>query len=211
MPAGWLAPKAKAAPRARQKAALLALPKPGLGRAVRLRAALVAKPAVVTRAPRGLAARLPSSRWNSRLVVGWLGQAEIPFAIIGGLAASLHGKPRVTKDVDVVAIAEQEDWSHLLDQATNWSLRPRIEDALEFAKTTRVLLLVHEPTRIEVELSFGMLPFETELVSRATSRNVKQVGVSIGQPGPWFRGACDRWEEDRWWPGALGPVSRIET
>jgi hypothetical protein len=38
-----------------------------------------------------------------------------------------------------------------------------------------VLLLVHEPTRIEVDLSFGMLPFEKDLVQRAEIRQVQRM------------------------------------
>jgi predicted nucleotidyltransferase len=108
-------------------------------------------------------------------VVHWLNEAKVDFAVIGGLAASLHGKPRVTKDVDLVAIADNDSWGDLLAAATRWGLKPRIESPLEFAATTRVLLLVHEPSQVEVDLSFGMLPFEQELVARAEQRNVKNV------------------------------------
>jgi Nucleotidyl transferase of unknown function (DUF2204) len=69
-----------------------------------------------------------------------------------------------------------------LKQAVRWKLQPRTSDALEFAKTTRVLLLVHTPTRIEVDLSFGMLPFEAELVSRASARQIKGVRFPLATP-----------------------------
>lgn len=44
---------------------------------------------------------------------------------------------------------------------------------------TRVLLLVHEPTSIEIDLSFGMLPFEAELVTRARLRTVRQISFPV--------------------------------
>ncbi len=112
----------------------------------------------------------------------WLTAEGVPFAIIGGVAASLHGKPRVTKDVDVVALADERNWDLLLKQAAKFGVRPRISEALEFAKTTRVLLLVHEPTGIEVDLSFGMLPFEAELVARARQHTVKNVLFPVATP-----------------------------
>jgi hypothetical protein len=77
--------------------------------------------------------------------------------------------------VDVVAIAESDRWPELVEKAEDWGIRPRVHDALEFARTTRVLLLVHEPTRIEVDLSFGMLPFEKDLVQRAEIRQVQRM------------------------------------
>lgn len=108
-------------------------------------------------------------------VVHWLNEAKVDFAVVGGLAASLHGRPRVTKDVDLIALAESDRWDDLLASAARWGLSPRIESPLEFAATTRVLLLVHEHSQVEVDLSFGMLPFEQELVARATQREVKHV------------------------------------
>ncbi len=115
-------------------------------------------------------------------VVRWLEKAGVEFAIVGGVAASLHGRPRVTKDVDVVVTCDDSAWAGLLRQAEDWELSPRIADALEFARTTRVLLLIHEPSQIEVDLSFGMLPFESELVTRAMHRTVKQVRFPLARP-----------------------------
>ncbi len=108
-------------------------------------------------------------------VSNWLSGSGIRFAVIGGVAASLRGRPRVTKDVDVVAIADADEWDSLLRTAAKQHLVPRIDDALDFARTTRVLLLVHEPSQIEVDVSFGMLPFESELIQRAEVREIHGV------------------------------------
>jgi hypothetical protein len=112
----------------------------------------------------------------------WLQSSGVPYAVIGGVAASLHGTPRVTKDVDLVALADEDTWPALLDSARLQNIEPRIKDALEFAKTTRVLLLVHRSTGIELDVRFGMLPFEYELVSRAETRQVKKVSFSLASP-----------------------------
>lgn len=112
-------------------------------------------------------------------VSSWLEDSGVGFAVVGGVAASLHGKPRVTKDVDIVAIAEDDAWTSLVESATDRGLKPRIADALDFARITRVLLLIHEPTKIEVDVSFGMLPFEHELVKRARPRTIRQVSFPV--------------------------------
>ncbi|HEY6723043.1 MAG TPA: nucleotidyltransferase [Polyangiaceae bacterium] len=114
-----------------------------------------------------------------RAATTWLAAAEVPHAIIGGVAASLHGKPRVTKDVDLVALAEDRTWSSLLDSARKHNIQPRIQAPLDFARTTRVLLLVHKPSGIEIDLSFGMLPFERGVVERAEPRTVKKVSFAL--------------------------------
>lgn len=99
-----------------------------------------------------------------------------------GTFPALHGRPRVTKDVDLVVIAEDERWKALLAAAANSQLAPRIADALDFAKTTRVLLLVHEPSAIEVDVNFGMLPFESEVVNRAQMRKVQKIRFPLATP-----------------------------
>ncbi len=44
----------------------------------------------------------------------WLHEANVPAAVIGGVAASLLGRPRVTKDVDLVALADDHDFARIL-------------------------------------------------------------------------------------------------
>ena len=78
-----------------------------------------------------------------------------------------------------MALAEDSTWSALLEAARKHKIQPRIASPLEFARTTRVLLLVHKPSRIEIDLSFGMLPFEREVVDRAEQRKVKKVSFSL--------------------------------
>jgi hypothetical protein len=116
--------------------------------------------AAATSPLRGLGAALAA-------VTKWLTAAGVEFAIIGGVAASLRGHPRLTKDVDVVVHAEEGTWEPLMRRGARHGLHPRIDDALPFARITRVLLLVHQPSRIEVDVSLGMLPFELELIARA--------------------------------------------
>lgn len=117
-----------------------------------------------------------------RALSAWLSDAGVGYAIVGGVAASLHGRPRVTKVVDVVALAEEGTWGSLVELAAKRRLVPRINDALDFAKRTRVLLLIHEPSQIEIDVSFGMLPFERELVQRASLREVNQVEFPLASP-----------------------------
>ena len=46
-------------------------------------------------------------------------------------------------------------------------LIPRIENADEFARNNRVLLLKHQETGIPVDISLGVLPLEIEAVERS--------------------------------------------
>ena len=86
----------------------------------------------------------------------WLEGCDVPCAVVGGVAASLHGRPRVTKDVDFVALADEDQWPSLVSHAATYALEPRAHDTLEFARITRVLLMRHQPSRIEIDVSLGV-------------------------------------------------------
>ncbi len=59
---------------------------------------------------------------------------------------------------------------------------PRESDTLAFAHESRVFLLRHQPTGIDVDVAVGSLPFEEEAVARA--RKVRVAGVSVPLPTP---------------------------
>jgi hypothetical protein len=102
--------------------------------------------------------------------------------VIGGVAASLLGKPRLTADVDVVIILSIENLPHLVAVAAEEGLVPRIADAEAFARRHRVLLLRHEASGINVDISLGMLPFEMEAVERSIIYEVGSVAIRLPTP-----------------------------
>jgi len=61
--------------------------------------------------------------------------------LIGGVAASLLGKPRFTADVDAVVLIEDKELSKLLKAAKRLGFKARIKYAAEFAQKNRVLFL----------------------------------------------------------------------
>lgn len=90
-----------------------------------------------------------------------------PFMIIGGIAVIARGVPRHTDDVDATIQAEGLDLENLLAALADEGIVPRIPDALEFARRRQVLLLRHEPSDTEIEVSLAWLPFEIEALDRA--------------------------------------------
>jgi len=102
--------------------------------------------------------------------------------IIGGLAASLLGRPRLTADVDAVMLLSLEDLPELISAAEKEGLDPRLEDAEEFARRHRVLLLHHSASGINVDISLGMLPFEEEAVERSTVHMIGDLSLRLPTP-----------------------------
>jgi hypothetical protein len=110
-------------------------------------------------------------------LMGWFDQARIPSVIIGGVAASVLGKARVTGDVDAVVLVADDGWTEFLTSGHAFGFEPRIPDPLQFALRTRVLLLRYAPLQIDVDVSLGALPFESEMIAAAQTLDIDGVRV----------------------------------
>lgn len=93
------------------------------------------------------------------------------FSLIGGLAAVFLGRPRVTRDIDAVFWIEDCEIAQLMEQGAEFGYLPPLPDALEFALVNRVLLMRHQASAIEADLSLGLLPFELQTVEAARPRD----------------------------------------
>ena len=109
----------------------------------------------------------------------WLTHEQIPGAIVGAVATSVRGKPRHTDDVDAVVFADDMRWDRILESVGRYGFVPRIEDALGFAAHSRVLLLRHEPTGTDVDISLGALPFEREMLERSSLVKVGRLQLRL--------------------------------
>jgi hypothetical protein len=111
----------------------------------------------------------------------WLEAAGVPAMIVGGIAASILGRPRATRDIDALAVVPDDQWTQLLGSSKAHGILPRIEHPLEFARRTRVLLLRHTESSIDIDIILSGLPFEAEAVSRATVHDLSGVRVRLPQ------------------------------
>jgi hypothetical protein len=102
--------------------------------------------------------------------------------IIGGIAASLLGKPRLTADLDAVFLLPIRDLPKLVEVAELHEIQPRIANVIDFARKNRIVLLRHGPSGTNIDISLGVLPFEEQLVERSITREV--AGLAIPLPTP---------------------------
>lgn len=58
----------------------------------------------------------------------------------------------------------------------------RIVDAEAFARKNRVLILKHESSDIKIDISFGMMPFEAEMVERGQEISVGNIQLRLPTP-----------------------------
>jgi predicted nucleotidyltransferase len=92
--------------------------------------------------------------------------------IIGGAAVSILGKARYTEDIDAMFLLSIKDIPQLLKEASEEGIEPRIDNAAEFARKSRVVLLKHVISNTNIDLSLGVLPFEQEMVERSVIHQV---------------------------------------
>lgn len=88
-----------------------------------------------------------------------------PYAIIGGFAVQWWGEPRLTKDIDLTAETPLDDPEQFILQIID-TFAPRIDDAVAFARRTRVIL-VRASNGCPVDISMGLPGYEEEVMQRA--------------------------------------------
>jgi hypothetical protein len=117
-----------------------------------------------------------------RDLLAWWQATQVRGMVIGGVAASLLGRPRVTRDVDGVVWLAEDQWAPFLAAAAPFGFVPRSADALAFARQARVLLMHHQASGIDVDIAFGALPFEEEALARAQVIEVSGLQVPLPTP-----------------------------
>ena len=107
-------------------------------------------------------------------VCTFLEDNHIPYAVLGGLALQHWGEPRTTHDVDIVVVVPSNQEDDLL-QATLRRFRPRMEDALSFAKRYRMLLIATS-NDVPVDIALGIPGYEEQALRRSST--VSFVGLA---------------------------------
>ena len=102
--------------------------------------------------------------------------------IIGGIAASLLGQPRLTADLDAVLLLSTDELPELIQAAAEEGLFPRIADAEIFARKNRVVLLRHQASSSNIDISLGILPFEVEMVERSQKMTIGKLHLRLPTP-----------------------------
>ncbi len=112
-------------------------------------------------------------------LVKWLDDAKIPSMITGGVAASVLGRPRLTQDVDALAILPEADWANAVSTAARHGILPRIENPLDFAGRSRVLLMRHAESGIDIDVTFGRLSFEQAAIDNSEIHDIGGLRVRL--------------------------------
>ena len=99
--------------------------------------------------------------------------------IIGGLAVIARGVVRHTDDADATVWAADVEVPGLLRALSAHGIVGRIPDVESFAAQSQVLLLVHQPSGVPMDVSLAWLPFERDALARAQTVTVEGVAIPM--------------------------------
>jgi hypothetical protein len=99
--------------------------------------------------------------------VNFLRHEGVPCALIGGMAVSFRGQPRVTADVDLVITADVERALRLTAALGGSRFKPLFADVTDVVEKAFILPMRHRSTNVKVDLALGLSGFERQLVARA--------------------------------------------
>jgi hypothetical protein len=98
-------------------------------------------------------------------IASFLDALQIPYAVIGGLAVQYWGEPRTTMDVDIVVLVSPDRTEAFLEAAVR-RFTARLQDAVSFAQTNRMLLL-SDTDGNPIDISLGIPGYEEYVLQRA--------------------------------------------
>lgn len=111
-----------------------------------------------------------------------LNRLGLRWYVFGAQAAIHYGSPRSTADVDVTVELAERAPSELLSALRAVGIEPRIELDEAFIAATRVLPMVHTPTRMDVDVVLAGPGPEETFLSRVRQSQFEGVSVPIASP-----------------------------
>ena len=106
-----------------------------------------------------------------------LARRQLPFMLIGGQAVLLHGRPRLTEDIDVTLGADPSRLPAVREVCDALDLQPLPQEVDTFVRETFVLPVRRPQTAIRVDFVFSTTPYEQQAIERAV--RVPVGGVSV--------------------------------
>lgn len=111
-----------------------------------------------------------------------LTESGAPWMVIGGIAVIARGVRRFTTDIDAAVRGDAIRPAELLDIFRKHGIVPRIPDASSFAQKNLVLLMRHDETGVDLDVSFAWSAFEHEALADRTLTDFGSVRVPMCTP-----------------------------
>jgi hypothetical protein len=116
----------------------------------------------------------------TRALAQALEAAEIGYMLIGAMARTAWGRPRSTKDVDLVVTADQASWEKLLQTFSGLGLSPKQQTPPgEIPPDTAFFFT---PDKVRVDVLVAKTPFEHSAFSRRARVDFEGTPVWVASP-----------------------------
>lgn len=114
------------------------------------------------------------------IIVRWIESKNIHYMVIGGIAKSLYGIPRVTYDIDIkVSFESSRDIKGFIEELSEIAcILPKEPD--RFIQETNVLPV--EVENVKVDFVFAELPYEIEAIQRSLLKDIFGVRMKVCTP-----------------------------
>ena len=103
----------------------------------------------------------------------------MPFALIGGLAATVRGRVRATEDINLVVGCGVDRALGLLKASDAAGFAPAVDEVRELIEIAFVLPLEHIGTGVRIDLALGLTLFEQEAIGRATETAIAGGSIPV--------------------------------
>jgi hypothetical protein len=126
---------------------------------------------------------VPSARSPLAEVLADLGRAfdaiGVGWYLFGAQAAILYGAARLSADVDVTVALGDRRVAELVAALAAAGFEARVPEPAVFAETTRVLPVLHGPTRMPTDVILAGPGLEERFLARAQARTIEDVVVPV--------------------------------
>jgi len=114
-----------------------------------------------------------------RGLVAALSMLGVRWYVFGAQAAIVHGAVRFTEDIDVTVLLGGVEQRTLVGALGRHGFSLRVEDANDFVARTRVIPLVHAPSRMPVDVVLGGPGLEERFAENAKPIDFGGVAVPV--------------------------------
>ncbi|MCD6579476.1 nucleotidyltransferase [bacterium] len=104
---------------------------------------------------------------------------SIPYMIIGGQAVLIYGETRMTKDIDITLGIGLGAFEKITKIIKKLKLKILIKNPEEFVKKTYVLPLIHEKSKIRIDIIFSFSNYEKQAIKNGKKVKIGKTQVNF--------------------------------
>jgi len=119
-----------------------------------------------------------------KTLINFLTDQKIKYVILGGVAVSIYGEPRLTADIDVNIILGKNTIDEFLKKARKYNLYPASTNVKKIAKKTGVMPLLFTKRKISGKCDIIMAENQLEYtaIKRGKTRTIGNIKMRVVSP-----------------------------